>query len=158
MNLPGILRFSLVFFFLSCSNEEFLDKSENLECYVEDAIKTKELAKLLIVGKWNWIKTTYASRGVEKMILTPESENEIKTYEFTNNKLKIFSNDTLTEELNYTIQFWGEGTNTVDEILVVVYETGGRSILFLNKSGDCLSLVNSYNDAGGDLNFVRMSN
>jgi hypothetical protein len=65
----------------------------------------------------------------------------------------------LTEEL-YEIKFWGEGSNTADEILVVKFfkltgEFQGASMLFLDTSGSCLTLVNSYNDAGGDLKFVR---
>lgn len=106
-----------------------IDKGETTECAIDNNIKSKETAKTL-------------------------------TFEFSGEKVRILENSTLTEE-KYEIEFWGEGTNTVDDILVVRFfkltgEFQGTSMLQLNTSGTCLTLVNSYNDAGGDLNFKRV--
>ena len=73
--------------------------------------------------------------------------------------MQVFETNDLTEEL-YEIKFWGEGSNTGDNILVVRFfgltgEFQGASMLFLSTSGTCLTLVNSYNNEGGDLNFKR---
>jgi hypothetical protein len=140
----------------SCANDNtLLNEEEQIECSTDsDFVKTKDLAKNLIAGKWNWINTTYSGRGTGTTIITPQSTNKIMVYEFTKGKLKMYTDNVLTDELDYTVQFWGEGTNTVDEILVVKYGSGQSSMLFVNTS--CLRLVHSFNDAGGDLSFRKI--
>lgn len=142
----------------SCSHDT-INKVQVTDCSIDSNVKSKETAKALIIGNWNWTKTTYTRRGTGITTETPLSTNKILTFEFTDKKVRVFDNNDLTEEL-YEIKFWGEGSNTVDDILVVNFfkltgEFLGTSMLFLDTSGSCLTLVNSYNDAGGDLNFKR---
>lgn len=152
----NFIALGLTCLLFGCANDNIITEQENDDCATENPVQTKDLAISLIVGKWNWIKTTYASRGTGTTIITPESTNKKMTYEFTNDKLKIYTNGDITNEFNYKVQFWGEGSNNVDEILVVKYDTGGTSILFINISGTCLRLVNSYNDVGGDLTLQKI--
>lgn len=139
-----------------CSNKNEITEQEYVDCATENPVRTKDLAKNLIVGKWDWTMTTYLRRGTGTTIITPESANKKMTYEFTNDKVKIVTDGEISGELDYEVQFWGEGTNHVDEILVVKYGTGGISILLIDISGTCLRLVNSYNDVGGDLTFQKI--
>jgi hypothetical protein len=159
MRVGGVLFLGLILLMANCTYDT-IDKGETTECPIDNNIKSKETAYTLIIGKWNWIKTTYTTRGAGITTETPLSTQKTLTFEFTGEKVRILENSTLTEE-KYEIEFWGEGTNTVDDILVVRFfkltgEFQGTSMLQLNTSGTCLTLVNSYNDAGGDLNFKRV--
>ncbi|GAB2786560.1 hypothetical protein GCM10027275_33830 [Rhabdobacter roseus] len=131
-------------------------------CSVEDEVKRKETAQELIIGRWNWLKTTYLTRGADLSTQTPTTTQHSRVFEFGRDTLKIFENNALVKAQLYEIKYWGEGTNTVDDVLTVRYldaekkELTGVSILRLSTSGQCLMLVNSYNDAGGDVNFRRL--
>ena len=158
MRINELLLFSLLFIFGSCASDS-VEKAPTADCSTDDFVRSKETAQTLIIGKWDWIKTTYIRRGSGTTIETPLSTDKIFTLEFTDKEVRMSENDTLNVRL-YEIQFWGEGTNTVDDILVVNFSTlsgelQGRSMLFLNASGTCLTLGNSYNDAGGDSNFKK---
>ncbi len=128
---------------------------------MDKVIKSKAPAKAAIVGKWEWVETTYSSRGAEKVTENPLTTNKTVVYEFERDTLSVYENDTLAEKLAYEIRHWGEGTNTVDEQLVIILrraKTGehlGTSIMFLSTASTCLRLVNSYDDAGGDMLFKR---
>lgn len=127
----------------------------------DDFIQSKDSAKKLILGKWEWTMTSYSGRGRGDIIITPLSTSTSMLFEFEEDKLRIYENDDLSEEVNYKIEFLGEGTNLEDEQLVITYINprtamhDGTSMLFLSSSSTCLKLVNSYNDAGGDLSFKR---
>ncbi len=158
MRINGLLFFGLLFIIDSCTYNT-INKVELTNCSIDDIVKSKETAKTLIIGKWNWVKTTYTTRGTGITTETPLSTNKNLIFEFTDKKLRVFDSNALTEEL-YEIKFWGEGSNTVDDILVVKFykltgEFQGTSMLFLSTSGACMTLVNSYNDVGGDLHFTR---
>ncbi len=158
MKKVGLLFIGLILFMGNCTYDA-VEKSEITDCSIDEIVKSREKARALILGKWNWVQTTYNRRGVGITTETPNSTGKVLTFKFFDNKVQILENNNLTEE-TYEIKFWGEGTNTVDEILVVRFfkltgEFQGTSLLFLNASGTCLTLVNSYNDIGGDLKFIR---
>ncbi len=158
MRINGLLFSGLIFILGNCTYDS-IDNGQTADCSIGDIVKSKDIAKTLIIGKWIWIKTTYARRGSGITTETPLSTDKTLTFEFTEKKIGVFENNDMTEE-KYEIVFWGEGSNTVDDILVIRFfkltgEFKGTSMLFLNTSGTCLTLGNSYNDAGGDLNFKR---
>ena len=158
MRINEFLLVGLLFMLGSCTSDS-VDKAITTDCSTDDFVRSKEIAQTLIVGKWDWIKTTYTRRGPGTTVETPSSTDKTFTLEFTDKEVRMSENDILTKRL-YEIQFWGEGTNTIDDILVVNFSTltgelQGRSMLFLNSAGICLTLGNSYNDAGGDSNFKR---
>lgn len=159
MKNGGLLFIGLILLMGNCTYDN-IENSHVTECSIMDIVKSKEQAQTLILGTWNWVKTTYTIRGTGTTTETPYSTDKILTFKFIDNKVQIFENNNLTEEL-YEIKFWGEGTNTVDDILAIRFfkltgDFQGTSLLFLNPSGTCLTLVNSYNDAGGDLTFRRV--
>ena len=63
-------------------------------------------------------------------------------------------------EKAYEVRFWGEGTNTVDPILTIrtadPVSGYGVSVLRLDSGLSCLELINSYNDAGGDISLKKI--
>ena len=128
-------------------------------CPISNSVKSKETAKALIAGKWNWRQTTFTRRGSGISEQIADESHRTMTFEFLDDQLKILDNGVQMEQ-KYEIIYWGEGTNTVDEQLAIRFinssgEYLGTSLLFLSSSGTCLTLCNSYNDAGGDLNFQR---
>lgn len=159
MRINGVLILGLSLLISSCAHDN-IDKVDTTECPIDNIINSKDAATTLIVGKWSWARTTYKRKGVGITTETPLSAQKTLTLEFTGEKVRIIENSTLTEE-QYEIKFWGEDTNIADGILAVKFfkmtgELHGTSMLLLNTSGTCLTLVNSYNDAGGDLNFKRV--
>ena len=127
MKIRSLIFVGWIFCFSRCS-EDSLDEIQNEdvqvqneECFLEETIKEKEFAKRAIVGRWEWIKTSYSGRGRNETIETPFSTNKEKVFEFVGDKLNIFENGILIQESNYEIKYWGEGTNTVDEKLTIWY-------------------------------------
>jgi len=159
MIMGRILFLGLILLMSNCTYDT-IEIDEINDCIIDNHVKSKTEASTLIIGKWNWIKTTYTRRGVGITTETPFSTQKTLTYEFTGEKVRILEDSTLTEEY-YEISFWGEGTNAVDDILVIKFfklteEFQGTSILLLSTSGTCLTLGNAYHDGGGDLNFKRV--
>lgn len=159
MKRIALLFFGFICLFASCNQDDTPDPSAE-KCIVDNKVLSKELANALIIGKWEWLSTSYHRRGSGTTVETNQTTGRSFIFEFTADNLLIHENDAVSERL-YEIRFWGEGTNTVDEALVlrtfnITGESQGQSLLFLNVSGNCLTLVNSYNDAGGDLNFIRV--
>jgi hypothetical protein len=147
-----IIVLGLIFLQFGCKNEDSSVLTlEDTICVEENSVTEKNQARKLILGKWEWIKTIYPG-WTDPIIETPESKNENRTYEFTEEKMNIYVNGNLTSEHKYVVQLWGEGTTLEEETLVVKFEeTGWQSMLKISTSGKYLSLVNSYNDAGGDI-------
>ena len=122
------------------------------------------MAKDAITGMWKWIKTYYPNRGGNESIETPLSVNKEKTFEFLDDELRVFEDKVLVYETSYEIKYWGEGTNTVDELLMISFSEqdpggyGGANVLFLSASSTCMRLVNSYKAGGGDLFLSREIN
>lgn len=164
MKIRSIIPVVLIFCFSQCSEDSF-DQIQNEDvqafsedCPPEEIIKEKEVAENAITGKWEWVKTTYTGRGSKEAIETPLSTDKEILFEFDDDQLNVFENGNLIRESDFRIEYWEDGTNIADEPLTILYsdnQTGefNRSILFLNSSATCLKLVNSYNDAGGDLYF-----
>jgi hypothetical protein len=152
--MKHFLMIGLISILVNCTNDNIIEE-QTTECSTAGFVTTKDQARLLIVGKWNWIRTTHSGRGFATTTETPQSTNNKMIFEFTDEKVKIFTNDILTSQVDYTLQFWGEGSNNIDEIPVVKYGNGRTSMLFLSTSGSCLRLVNSYDDAGEDLELQR---
>ncbi len=131
------------------------------DCSVGSIVELKETAKVKIIGKWDWVKTTYSGRGMVTTTQTPTTTNYNMSYEFKKNNVRIFINGRPTDELTYDIMYFGEGTNTVDDVLAIKFfnpKTNSYSqstLLFLSTSFNCLTLINSHSDAGGDLTFSR---
>lgn len=97
-----------------------------------------------------------AFRGFETTIETPESKNSERIYEFSDDKLKIYIDGDMTTEMGYEVQFWGVETGSNNPPLAVRYEDGGLSMLVINSKGECMGLINSFNDAGGDSCFEKI--
>ena len=83
-------------------------------------------------------------------------------YRFGERHLQIYINDALVEAVDYELRYMGEGTNTVDEVIVIHFldaQTGvanSTSLVFLSSTFNSLKLVNSYDDSGGpDLYFKK---
>ena len=138
MEKGGLLFIGLILLMGSCTYEN-IEKSHVTACPI-DSVKSKEKAQTLILGTWNWVKTTYTIRGTGTTIETPYSTEKVLTYKFTDNKVQILENNNLTEEF-YEIKLWGEGANTVDKILAIRFfklagDFQGTSMLFINSLGD----------------------
>lgn len=154
----SLLLIGATFALISCEAEEPLTLTE--ECLLEERIDSKEAAKSAIIGEWHWVKTTYNLRGTAPRVETPAQEGKKLIYRFTNNRLFVIENSNLVEELRYDIRFAGEGTNTVDPVLTIVFQKlngtyTDRSMLALDKNTTCMQLINSYDDGGGDLSFKK---
>jgi hypothetical protein len=153
-----LIPLSIFFMLFGCGNDSVEDTKMD-ECIIEEKVSSKEVAVLLIQGKWNWLQTRYIRRGTGIIIDSPLTTGESKSFEFLQNRLMIHNNDSITEQ-RFEIRFWGEGTPLVEDLLVIDFykvsgEFRGRSLLSLNANGKCMTLINSYNDAGGDLNFIK---
>lgn len=81
----------------SCTYDT-IDKCAITDCPIDESVKSKETAKTLILGKWNWIKTTYPRKGIEITTENPLSADKTLTFEFTDKKARIFENNILAEE------------------------------------------------------------
>ena len=159
---PSLLFFIGILLFTTQCTKDLDLQGQEADCSVEDAVKPKETAQQLIIGQWDWLKTTYHTRGSGTSIHTPITTQRSQRFDFGRDTLKIFENNALVKTRLYEIRYWGEGTNMVDDLLAIRYfdaETKaatGVSILRLSTSGQCLTLVNSYNDAGGDATFRKV--
>ena len=91
---------------------------------------------------------------------TPVSTRHERLFRFTANRYIILEAGQVVQDLPYDVKFWGEGTNAVDPVLLVhAYRSAthsSASILRIDQSGLCLELINSYGDAGGDLNLKKI--
>jgi hypothetical protein len=147
---------------ISCRKDTFEENILFQECEINKKTESKEIAKKQILGEWIWVQTSTPSRALQTTIIeTPKTTNKNYTYKFTESTLEIFENQELMNRVNYEVLYWGEGTNLQENLLTINFlyinsgNRRGRSILFLSESGTCMTLVNSYNDAGGDRNFVK---
>ncbi|MCC5929513.1 MAG: hypothetical protein JJU28_09730 [Cyclobacteriaceae bacterium] len=156
----NIIAFSLFFTLFGCGNNSIKDTRID-ECIIEEKVSSKVVAELLILGKWDWLQTKYIRRGTGIIIESPLTTGDSKSFEFLHDRLIIHHNDSITEQ-HYEIRIWGEDTPHVEDLLVVDFygvtgEFRGRSLLSLSGNGKCMTLINSYNDLGGDLNFIKTS-
>jgi hypothetical protein len=159
----NIFSFALLITLLAsvgCQKEEALTIDEG--CSLLDEVKSKEVAKVAIIGDWEWIQTEYPRRrgGTEATFETPQNTGKRKIYRFTEKRFMILENDILIYDLPYDIKFWGEGTNTVDSNLALrTYRTStnfSSSFLSLDQGLFCMKLINSYDDAGSDVTLKKI--
>ena len=161
MKTIKLLILGQAFIFLGCTYNSYVPKQVT-DCSVDSMVKSQETAKIKIIGKWDWVKTTYSGRGILTTTQTPTTTNSNMNYEFKENTVSIYVNGQMTGELTYDIKYFGEGTNTVDDILVIRFfntktsQYSQSTLLYLSTSFDCLTLINSHSDAGGDLTFRRL--
>ncbi|GCC53405.1 hypothetical protein SanaruYs_36490 [Chryseotalea sanaruensis] len=130
-------------------------------CPTDEIVRTKESAAALLIGKWEWIKTFYVNRASGNSVETSFSSGKQITFEFKADKVIVTENNIVTEE-TYEIVFFDINSSQAEQELKInfIAETGEireSSILHISILGDCLTLVNSYDDAGGDLNFQKMN-
>lgn len=151
---------AVLFLLNSCSDADIQDELI-IGCPTDEVAQTKENAAALLVGKWEWIKTTYINRASGVYVENSYSSGKQIFFEFTGNKLIITENNVMTEE-SYEIIVDEVSTALAEQQLKINFTTSTgelREISFLrvSVSGHCLTLINSYNDGGGDLNFQKMN-
>src|SRR5688572_12972068 len=89
-------------------------------CAPGEMVKSKKTAQDLIIGKWKWTSTTYVNRLTGIKTIAAEEADKTVTFEFTQENVTVQDENGLTEKM-YDIEFWGEGSNTVDDQLVVKF-------------------------------------
>jgi hypothetical protein len=158
-NQINTLLFVLVLVF-SCKKQETQESTKPVcDCNnIATPIKQLSLASSNIVGEWTWIYTETIGRGIATTYQTPQNTNKQITYQFTSDTLSIKENGITTYSNKYAVGYFGEFNKTpTDTDLVVKYLTAdtitGVSLLFLDKN--CMLLVNSYDDAGGNILLKR---
>ncbi|WP_426059513.1 hypothetical protein [Hymenobacter sp. B1770] len=148
---------------VGCQTKEYSVWPLDEVCSVEFPILDKADAKAALLGDWQWQQTRYPGQSRLTGVVpteTPRSTGHQLLFRFTADRYLILKDGNVVQDLPYEVRYWGEGTNTVDPILLVrTYQaaTGfsGGSILRIDPGKQCLQLVNSYGDAGGDLSLKK---
>ena len=135
-----------------CINHEI--EESIISCNCDNPAKQLDIANSLILGEWTWISTDFHNRGSESYFETPQNTNSQITYKFTADTLTIIKNGTNIYKERYSVGHFGDISKTpTDSSLVVKYIHSdtlvGISMLYIENN--CMKLVNSYNDAGGDV-------
>jgi len=133
-------------------------EESTISCNCDNPATQLDIANSLILGEWTWISTGFHNRGSESNFETPQNTNSQITYKFTADTLTIIKNGTNIYKEGYSVGHFGDISKTpTDSSLVVKYIQSdtlvGISMLFIDKN--CMKLVNSYNDAGGDVLLTR---
>jgi hypothetical protein len=160
------MKFKVAFFIIiifllnSCSDNEMQEQLV-IGCPTDEIVRTKESAAALLIGKWEWIKTFYVNSASGYYVETSYSSGKQITFEFKADKVIITENNIISEE-TYEIIVTELNASLAEQVLKVNFinangELRESSILRLSTSGQCLTLINSYDDAGGDLNFQKMN-
>ncbi len=160
MKFQALFFIVLLFLFNSCSDND-IQNQLIIGCPTEEVAQTKENAAALLIGRWEWIKTFYTNSAIGNYVETSYSSGKQIFFEFTSNKVIITENNIVTEE-NYEIIVDDAGVAVAEQQLKISFTTTTGelreiSILRVSASGQCLTLVNSYDDAGGDLNFQKVN-
>lgn len=148
-----------------CKKEEVTVFNE--VCSVVDEIQSKEVAKAAIIGDWEWLQTESPRPrgGTEATFETPQSTGKRKIYRFTDERFMVLENDIVIFNSTYDVKYWGEGTNSVDPVLLLhtYWSTTNsssnllvRSILRMDKGQACMEIINSYDDAGDDVSLKKI--
>ncbi len=158
-NLINPFLFVLVII-TSCNKNEKKDTTTpTCDCTnITAPIQQLSTASSTIIGEWIWVYTQSMGRGTPTTYQTPQNTNKQITYQFTSDSLIIKENGVKTYSNKYAVGFFGDFNKTpTDTDLVVKYLTAetitGVSILYIDKN--CMLLVNSYNDAGGNILLKR---
>jgi hypothetical protein len=122
-------------------------------CECSNQLNQLRDAKSMILGEWSWEETQYSSRGSKPYFETPKNTNRQMNYLFSTDSLTVTSNNLVVTKEKYSIIRAGDRSNTQDSSLVVRFIHSDSSVGFSNLFIDstCMKLVNSYNDAGGDI-------
>lgn len=160
MKFQALIFIVFLILFNNCSDVD-IQNQLIIGCPTDEIVQSKDSANLLLRGKWEWIKTFYANRASSNYVETSYSSGKQIFFEFNSNKLFITENNVVTEE-SYEIMVDGIGTALAEQQLKISFTTTTgelreTSILHLSISGQCLTLINSYDDAGGDLNFQKVN-
>lgn len=155
------LLFTIVLLLLSSCTDKVLEDELIIGCPTEEAVGSKESAAALLIGKWEWIKSFYVNRLSGTYVETSYSSGKQIFFEFKADKLIITENSIVTEE---TYEIFSSELNMLtneEELKIKFFNAAGElqdiSILRINISGQCLTLINSYDDAGADLNFQKIN-
>lgn len=81
MKKTGLIFIALILFMGNCTYDA-VEKSETTDCSIDKIVKSREKARALILGKWNWVQTTYNKRGIGMTTETPNSTNRPKRDSF----------------------------------------------------------------------------
>jgi hypothetical protein len=149
----------LLFFTIIISACKKSDKIETINsCDCDNPTNQITDAYSMILGDWVWISTAYSYRGSETYFETPQNTNNQINYIFTIDSLTILKNGVNVYKAKYSIGYFGENSNSPTDNLVVKYSysdtSNGVSMLFLDKK--CMRLVNSYDDAGGNVTLKKL--
>lgn len=128
-----------------------------IPCNCDNPTNQIDEANSMIIGEWSWISTAYPIRGSETIFETPQNTNNQINYIFTTDSMTILKNGANVYKAKYSIRYLGGSSNSQTDILVIEYSysntSGGESMLYLDKK--CMSLINSANDAGGNVLLAR---
>ena len=135
-----------------CLNQDV--EESTISCNCDNPAKQIDIANSMILGEWTWISTSFHNRGSESYYETPQNTNSQITYKFTADTLTIIKNGTNIYKDRYSVGHFGDISKTpTDSSLVVNYIHSdtlvGISMLYIENN--CMKLVNSYNDTGGDV-------
>lgn len=161
MKFQALFFITVLFLLNSCSDDDAMQNELVIGCPTEKIVQSKESAAPLLIGKWEWIKTFYVNRPDGTSVETSYSSGKQIFFDFKDDKVIITENNIITEE-TYEIVASELNTALTEQQLKINFikatgELRESSILRLSISGQCLTLVNSYDDAGGDLNFQKMN-
>lgn len=135
-----------------CKNQDI--EKTTLSCNCDHPTNQLDTANSMIQGEWTWVSTVFRRRGSESYYETPQNTTNQITYTFTADTLTIIKNVVNIYKSKYSIGHFGDFSNTpTDSSLVVIYSHSDTSIgvSMLLIDNNCMQLVNSYNDAGGDV-------
>ena len=125
----------------------------------EKTAKTIAEATKMLNGSWNWMETTFASRGVKPTTKTPATTKENVVVTFThNNKAQVTVNKKVVGTYSYTLR---EQPN--DYIIISFSDEQGNNLAApyleegpLNLSANQLYIAGGYNDAGSNQTFKKV--
>jgi len=135
---------------LGCTKPEMNEIDIPKECQLINITENEKSARTAILGKWLWWNTAYNFRGVQPYNETPKSTGKSLSYEFTGDNIVINTGDK-KETKKFEIR-----NNPL--VMIIKEQTGeiiSTGLLQIDPANNCLRLVYSYNDAGGDLSFTK---
>lgn len=83
-----------------------------------------------LIGKWKWVES---SGGIQGEILNPPTTGENRHIVITSDKIKYYTNGTLTSEFGYYLQK-GASIWTTEEAILMIYENDRTQSIVLNEN------------------------
>lgn len=153
-----IYYLAMLVFVVACSKEEE-NTVEALNCECTNPIKEKDIAWQMLIGEWTWVSTATKSKlNQGGHSLTPSNTNDQISYIFSADTLTIVKNGLKIYKEQYAVGYFGEYNSTPsDSTLVVKYLSNMQiaDVSILRIDNDCMQLINSYDDAGGDIKLKK---